>query len=46
MLGGFLAELILFVPVIAVNIAGGGEGAITDVAVSGSYLVFVPVAWW
>ena len=45
-LGGFLAELVLFVPVIVANIAGGGERAITIVAVAGSYVVFVPVAWW
>src|SRR4249920_1297630 len=45
-LGGFLAELILFVPVIAANFAGGGERTITVVAVAGSYIVFVPVTWW
>ena len=45
-LGGFLAELVLFVPVIAANIAGGGERAVTVVAVAGSYVVFVPVTWW
>jgi hypothetical protein len=45
-LGGFLAELVLFVPVIVANIAGGGERAITIVAVAGSYVVFVPVTWW
>jgi hypothetical protein len=45
-LGGFLAELILVVLVIPINLAGGGERAITSVAVAGSYVVFVPVAWW
>jgi hypothetical protein len=45
-LGGFLAELILFLPVIAANIAGGGQRAITVIAVAGSYVVFVPVTWW
>ena len=45
-LGGFLAELILVVFVIPINLAGGGERAITIVAVAGSYVVFVPVAWW
>ena len=45
-LGGFLAELILFAFVIPTNLAGGGETAITIVAVAGSYVVFVPVAWW
>jgi hypothetical protein len=44
-LGGFLAELVLFVPVIVANIAGGGERAITVVAVAGSYVVFVMVTW-
>ena len=32
--------------VIPVNLAGGGQQAITIVAVAGSYVVFVPVAWW
>jgi hypothetical protein len=45
-LGGFLAELILIAFVIPINLAGGGERAITVVAVAGSYVVFVPVAWW
>jgi hypothetical protein len=45
-LGGFLAELILIAFVIPINLAGGGERAITFVAVAGSYVVFVPVAWW
>ena len=44
-LGGFLAELVLIVPVIAASIAGGGERAITAIAVGGSFFVFVPVAW-
>lgn len=45
-LGGFLAEVILFAAVIPVSLAGGGDTAITVVAVAGSFLVFVPVAWW
>jgi len=45
-LGGVLAELILIAFVIPINLAGGGERAITVVAVAGSYVVFVPVAWW
>jgi hypothetical protein len=45
-LGGFLAELILIAFVIPISLAGGGERAITVVAVAGSYVVFVPVAWW
>jgi hypothetical protein len=44
-LGGFLAELILIAFVIPISLAGGGERAITVVAVAGSYVVFVPVAW-
>jgi hypothetical protein len=44
-LGGFLAELVLFVPVIAANIAGGGDRAVTAIAVSGSFFVFLPVTW-
>ena len=45
-LGGFLAELILIVLVIPVRLAGGSDQALTTVAVAGSYVVFVPVAWW
>jgi hypothetical protein len=45
-LGGFLAELILIVLVIPVRLAGGSDQAITIIAVAGSYVVFVPVAWW
>ncbi|SRR5258706_12931262 len=44
-LGGFLAELILIVAVIPIRPAGGGETAVTVVAVAGSFIVFVPVAW-
>ena len=45
-LGGFLAELILIVAIIPLQMAGGRESAITAAAVAGSYFVFVPVAWW
>jgi hypothetical protein len=45
-LGGFLAELILIVAVIPMRLAESSETAITAVAVAGSYVVFVPVAWW
>ena len=45
-LGGFLAELILIVLVIPVRFGGGSDQALTIVAVAGSYVVFVPVAWW
>jgi hypothetical protein len=45
-LGGFLAELLLVVAVIPVRAAGGGEDAVTILAVVGSFVAFVPVAWW
>lgn len=45
-LGAFLAELILVVFVIPIRALGGPESAVTVVAVAGSFLVFVPVAWW
>jgi hypothetical protein len=45
-LGGFLAELLLVIAVIPVRAAGGGEDAITMLAVVGSFVAFVPVAWW
>ncbi len=45
-LGGFLAELILFVAVIPIYAFGGPQSAVTLVAVAGSFLVFLPVAWW
>lgn len=45
-LGGVLAEVILIAAVIPMGIAGSGETAITILAVAGSFLVFVPVAWW
>ncbi len=45
-LGGFLAELILGVFVIPIRVLGGPESAVTVLAVAGSFLVFVPVAWW
>ena len=45
-LGGFLAELLLVVAVIPVRAAGGGEDAVTIIAVVGSFVAFVPVAWW
>ena len=46
MLGGFLAELLLIVAVIPLRAAGAGEGALTTLAVVGSFVAFVPVAWW
>jgi hypothetical protein len=45
-LGGFLAELLLIVAVIPLQAAGGGESAVTTLAVAGSFVAFVPVAWW
>jgi hypothetical protein len=45
-LGGFLAELLLVVAVIPVQAAGGGEDAVTIMAVAGSFVAFMPVAWW
>ena len=45
-LGGFLAEFLLVVAVMPVQAAGGGEDAITILAVVGSFVAFVPVAWW
>jgi hypothetical protein len=45
-LGGFVAELILFLAVIPIYALGGPQSAVTVVAVAGSFLVFLPVAWW
>lgn len=45
-LGGLLAETILIVVIIPMRLLGSGEGAITAVAVAGSFVVFVPVAMW
>lgn len=45
-LGGLLAELLLILAVIPLQAAGGGQGAITALAVAGSFVAFVPVAWW
>jgi hypothetical protein len=45
-LGGLLAEVLLIVAVIPLQAAGGGEGAVTTLAVAGSFVAFIPVAWW
>lgn len=45
-LGGVLGELLLIVAVIPVAVVGGGDTALAIVAVAGSFLAFVPVAWW
>ena len=44
-LGGILAECLLIVAVIPMRAGGSSEAAITGVAVAGSFLAFVPVAW-
>jgi hypothetical protein len=45
-LGGVLGEVLLILAVIPMRIAGSGETAITVLAVGGSFLAFVLVAWW
>ena len=45
-LGGFLAEILLILAVIPVYATGGNQTIITTVAVAGSFLAFIPVAWW
>ena len=44
-LGGILAELLLLIAVVVVQAAGGGEDGVTNTAVIGSFVAFVPVAW-
>ena len=46
MLGGFLGELLLMALVIPLRAIGASETAITGIAVGGSFVAFVPVAWW
>jgi hypothetical protein len=46
LLGGFLGEVILIAAVIPLYALGSAESAITVLAVVGSYVAFVPVAWW
>ena len=46
LLGGVLAELLLIAAVIPMRMTGSSDDAITILAVAGSFLVFVPVAWW
>ena len=43
--GGLLAELLLIVAIVPLYAAGSSETVITWVAVAGSFVVFVPVAW-
>ena len=45
-LGGFLPELALIVAVIPMRMAGSSDNAVNVVAMAGSFLLFVPVAWW
>ena len=45
-LGGFLAELVLIATAIPLYMTGAGELPVTVVAVAGSFLVFLPIAWW
>ena len=45
-LGGFLGELLLILAVIPMRFAGSSEDAVTVLAVAGSFVAFVLVAWW
>jgi hypothetical protein len=45
-LGGVLPELALILAVIPMRMAGTSDNAVNVVAVAGSFLVFVPFAWW
>jgi hypothetical protein len=45
LLGGLFAELILIAAVIPMRVLGSSETAITVLAVAGSFVVFIPVAW-
>ena len=45
-LGGFLAELLLIIAVIPVYATEAGQTVLNVVAVAGSFVAFVPVAWW
>ena len=45
-LGGFLAELLLIIAVIPVYVTEAGQTVLNILAVGGSFVAFVPVAWW
>jgi hypothetical protein len=45
-LGGVFGELLLIAAVIPMYAGGASESAITVLAVAGSLLAFIPVAWW
>lgn len=44
-LGGILGECILIAAIVPIRLAGGSEDVVTDVAVGGSFVAFVLVAW-
>ena len=44
--GGVLGELLLIAALIPLYAAGSTDTAITGVGVAGSYVAFVPIAWW
>ncbi len=46
LLGGFLVELVLILLVIPLRAFGGSEGAVTVLAVVGSFFVAVAIAAW
>jgi hypothetical protein len=45
-LGAILAELLLIIAVIPIFATGASESVLTTVAVAGSFIVLVPIAWW
>ena len=45
-LGGFLPELALILAVLPMRMAGSSDTAVNVVAIAGSFVLFVPVAWW
>jgi len=45
-LGGILAECLLIVAIIPMRMLGSSETSVTDVAVVGSFVAFVAIAWW
>ena len=45
-LGGVIGELLLIAAVIPLYAFGASEAAITVLAVAGSFVAFIPVAWW
>ena len=45
-LGGLLPELALILAVIPMRMAGSSDNAVNVLAMAGSFLLFVPVAYW